>query len=805
MYISLNWLKDFVEIPDLLDKQVLADEITLKTAEVEKVTKEAEAFENIVVGHVVTMLAHPNADKLRIAKTSIGKETVQIVCGGENLKEGMYVVVAKPGAKVRWHGEGDLITLEKTKIRGEESFGMICASSEIGIDNPEEGPRDIMDLSALKPKTGTPLSELFEKNDIILEFDNKSLTHRPDLWGHYGIAREIAAITNKKFTPLKPSVKIPEKGESVKVEIKDFELCPRYCGLIIKNIKVAESPDWIKKRLKATGHGTHNNIIDITNYVMTELGQPMHAFDKTFIEGGITVRTAEKNEKIVTLDGKENKLATDMLVIADHKKALAIAGVIGGEKSGITEKTTEIILESANFNAASVRRTSTKIGTRTDSVQRFEKSLDPHLAELAILRAAELILKVCPDAEIAGPITDIKKFNETPIKIDLDLQKAISKIGVDISKKEIKEIFEKLEFKIEEKNSETLTLTVPTFRASKDVSIEDDLIEEIARIYGYDNIPATLPALPTQLPQENTERFKKHKTRELLSYGLGFNETTNYSFYGADTLAACLLPEDGHLKILNFLSEDQTHMRTTLVPNLLKNLQVNVKILDEIRIYEIGRTYIETGDFYPKEEKKVSGAILKGKKEEDPFYEAKGVVEAFFERFNLKKIKIAKGVKNAPYAHPGKSVSYIDEHGQTVAEVFSLHPIVQKNHDLGKYSIALFEINFTEATKLEQPTRTFQALPKFPSINIDISVLVNRTTEIGAIREAIRKANEKLVTQAELFDIYEGENMGKDKKSVAFKVTLQAPDRTLTDEEMTQIQSQIFKNLEKLGGIIRGK
>lgn len=809
MFISLNWLKDFVNISDKLDPKILGNELTLKTAEVEKVINEADNFEHMVAGQVVTLLPHPNADKLRIAKTSIGKETIQLVCGGENLKEGMYVAVAKIGAKVRWHGEGDLITMEKAKIRGEESFGMICAGEEIGIDDPNAGPKDILDLSSIKPEPGTPLSKIFNRDDIIFEFDNKSLTHRPDLWGHYGIAREIAAITNAKFTPLKPNVKIPEKGETLKVEVRDLDLCPRYCGLIINNIKVAESPEWLKKRLKATEHGTHNNIVDVTNYVMTELGQPMHAFDKSYIKEGIIVRTATKNEEITSLDEKKNKLSPEMLVIADHEKPVAVAGVIGGENSGINEETTSIILESANFNGASVRKTSTKIGIRTDSVQRFEKSLDPNLAELAILRAAELILQLCPEAEIAGPITDIKneKFLKkiSTRKIDLNLEKTNSKIGEELSKKQIRDILESLHFEVKEKNKDTLEVQVPTFRATKDVTIEDDLIEEVARIFGYNNISMTLPTLPTILPSENNERFKKHRARELFSYGLGFDEVYNYSFYGQDSLDKCLLNEDGHLKILNYLSEDQTHMRTTLIPNLLKNLHLNTKYSDKLDTYEIGRTFKEIDQFHPLEEKKIGGAILRKEKSDKPFYEAKGAVEAFFKKFSLKNIKPAKGVKNAPYAHPVKAMSYIDENGQTIAQVFMIHPTVKKNHDLDKYSIALFEINFTEALKLEQPTRSFTPLPKFPSINIDISVVIDRNTEISTIEEQIFAADKELINKATLFDIYEGSNLDDNKKAVAFKISLQAKDRTLTDEEMQKIQAQIFKNLETLGGQIRGK
>jgi len=803
MHISLNWLKDFVDIKT--KPQELGDLLTLKTAEVESVQDQSQAFDNMVVGQITSITKHPNADKLKICKVSIGKETLQIVCGGANIKEDMYVAVAKIGAQVKWHGEGDLVTMERAKIRGEESAGMICAGVEIGIEDPNAGDHDILDLSSIKPKPGTPLSEIFQQNDTILEFDNKSLTHRPDLWGHYGIAREIAAITDTKLKPLRPEPKIPSKGESPKVEIENFKLCPRYCGLIINNIKVEESPDWLKTRLKAVGHGTHNNIVDVTNYIVAELGQPMHAFDKSYIKGGIIVRPAKDKEKITTLDDKSRQLTTKDLVIADHEKAVALAGVMGGENSLISNKTTSIILESATFDAGTIRRTSTKLGLRTDAVQRFEKSLDPNLAELAIKRAAELILQICPGAEIAGPITDIQKFDKTPLKITLDTEKTASKIGVDLSQKDIEKILNKLEFETRVKDKKTLMVTVPSFRATKDVTMEDDLIEEVARMYGYDNIAPTLPKLPTKLPLENTERFKKHRLRELLSLGFGFTEVYNYSFYGEKKLGNCLMSEAAHVKLLNYLSEDQTHMRTSMTPNLLKNLQEIVKYQDEAAIYEIGHTYKEIGQFYPLEEKKAVGAIIKKGKTDEVFYEAKGIVEAIFQKFSTPKMDTARGIDGTPYAHPNKAISYLDPQAQTIAKVFMLHPIVAKNHDLEKYSVAIFAINFTELLKLEVQERSYKSIPKFPNIEFDISVLVQEDLEAGTAQEAIHKANKQLISNINLFDIYRGESLEKGTKAFAFKITLQAPDRTLTDEEMTQTQQKIFKNLEAIGGTIRGK
>ncbi|MFC1615697.1 phenylalanine--tRNA ligase subunit beta [Patescibacteria group bacterium] len=781
---------------DELSPEELGEKLTLKTAEVEKVIKENQFLSNIVTGKLVSFKKLPDSKHHHEGKIDIGSRIITILFGSVHVVEpGWIIPIALPGAKLAG-GE-----IKECKMHGVLSQGMICADAEMGIVYSQSG------LSVFPSDTplGKPISELIKADDIIFEFDNKSLTHRPDLWGHYGIAREIAAITDQKLKKYEPKVKIPSKGESPVIKIENKRLCPRYCGLIIKDIKVEQSPEWLKRRLIATGHGTHNNIVDVTNYILTELGQPMHAFDKTLIKKEIIVRNAEKNEKIKTLEGKIIKLTEENLVIADAEKPVAVAGVIGGEHSGINEKTTEIILESANFHAANVRRTSTQHGIRTDSVQRFEKSLDPHMTDLAIKKAAELILELCPNAKIAGPITDINHIEEKDRKVDLNIEKTQSKIGIKISANQIKKILESLEFMVSKKNDKTFTVTIPTFRATKDVEIQDDLIEEVARLYGYDNIPTTLPTLPTRLPLENNERFKKHRARELFSYGLGFNEVSNYSFYGADDLKKSGIDESEHLKILNYLSEEQSHLRISLIPNLLRNIELNIKYFDEFKLYEIGHTYKELEGFMPLEEKEIAGVVVSKEKNHQNFYEVKGVIETFFRKFGIKNLKTVNEVRNTPYAHPGKSISYLETNGDTIGRAFMLHPAIQKNYELENLNIAIFEINFTEALKLEDHEKSFNEIPKFPKIDIDISVVIDREIEVNKIKSAIKQADQKLISNISLFDIYEGENIEAGKKAVAYQVELQAPDRTLTDEEMAEIQGKIFKNLEKLGGTIRGK
>jgi phenylalanyl-tRNA synthetase beta chain len=799
MYVSLDWLKQFTEIPKEITPEELGTTLTLKTAEVESVSKGGQGLEGVVIGELLEIKKHPDADKLSLAKVDIGKkDPIHLIFGKMvEMKVGLRVPVAVAPTTLPTG-----MVIEKRELRGQPSEGMLCLDQELGFK--EEGVSIQFFPKTIKP--GTPLTEALKLDDTVLEFDNKSLTHRPDLWGIYGIAREISAIYKTPFTPLNPKPKLPTAGEKVPVEIHNFELCPRYTGVIIKNVKVQPSPEWMQKRLQAVGHQTYNNIVDVTNYISSELGQPLHAFDRSLIKKGIVVRTANKGEKIKAIDEKTYKLTEEMLIIADHETPIAIAGIIGGEGSGIKNDTTDIIIESANFNGANVRRTSTALGLRTEAVQRFEKQLDPNLALTAMLRAIELILEVSPGASLAGPITDIHKFDEKPRTITLSVKRTASKIGVEISKKEIKDILTRLQFKLTEgTNKDTFKVEVPSFRAQKDVNTEDDLIEEVARIYGYEEIPPILPNLPTRLPIENEERFTKHEIRKFLSYGLGFNEIITHSFYSKDDFEKCGLPEDAHVLVENYLSEDQTHMRTSLVPNILGKIHLNAKYQDSFKLYEIGRTYLQTGEYFPLEEKWITGAIVTNARasNDDLFSEAKNAVDELIKHLKIPFYKLVHKCE-APYAHPTISATLLSPQGITLGRIFALHPQTAKEFELENLTIMLFEINYSALTNTNKRLVKFKPLPCFPPIVIDVSVVIDETLEIATLEKEINKADKKLIVSTTLFDLYKGDNIEKGKKSVAFKVTLQAKDRTLNDEEMKDVQQKIFKNLQKLGGTIRG-
>jgi phenylalanyl-tRNA synthetase beta chain len=820
MFVSLNWLREFVDLPKDLNPEELGKLLTLRSAEVETVVDQSEALNKVVLGKIIELKKHPGADKLTLAIVDVGKaykedgEPVQIVCGGNNLRKGFLGAVALPGSIVKWHGE-EVVEMKVAKVRGEKSHGMICTPVEIGLPALED-ERELLDLTEIcdeigksKCKPGTPIAKILNLDDVVIEFDNKTLTHRPDLWGHIGIAREIAAITGSNFSVKEPKVKLPRKDATAaedlpSIEVENPELCPRYMGMIIRNIKVGESPAWMKARLAATDHSIISNIVDVTNFVMEEVGQPMHAFDLRMIDGGIVVRTAKKGEKITTLDEEEKNLDEGTLLIADHKKPLAVAGVMGGQHSGIQDDTVDILLESANFEPVSVRRASVKLGLRTDSVQRFEKSLDPNQCEHALLRAAELILQICPDAQI-GPIVDIANFDDSEPLITVNLNHVREKIGVDISTDEIANYLNSLNFEVQGKvtdGSQNLLIKIPSFRATKDIDIEDDIVEEIARMYGYENIPAIIPELPAKTPEANLERRNKHDAREILAYALDFTETYNYSFYSASTITRFGLDEPAHLKLANILSEDQSHLRTTLIPNLVRALREAVKHEESPRLFEIGHTYKEIGQFMPNEEKCIAGVRVLPHKEKNPFAYIKGDLEQFLKTFGL-DAKFEEEKSPASYMHPYQNAA-LRLRGEVVGHIFTLHPVIAEAEDFDD-KVACFELNFSALSEARLANQTYKEESKFPKVQFDISVLLDKKVTTAEIEKAITKSLGKELRVVELFDSYEGDKIEAGKKSLAFRLTLQAEDRTLTSKDLESAQENSWTALEKLGGTIRGK
>lgn len=822
MLISLNWLKQYVDIPDDLDPNDLADKLSLSTMEIEGVTKQGEVLDKVVVGKVLKIEQHPNADKLKVAKVDVGKEYLQIVCGGTNLRENMLVPVALVGAKVKWHGEDKLTELAQTKIRGVESFGMICAAEELDLSAffPPQKETEILDLTDNNFNIGQKLSEALGVNDVVFEIDNKTITNRPDLWGHYGVAREVAAILGEKLKPyhtstleqIRDSAKV--KLVNLKVEVENTSLCSRYLGAVIDDVAITDSPEWLRKRLESVGVKSINNIVDITNYVMLELGQPLHAFDATKIKTSkegmtkIYVRNTREEEKITTLDGQERLLIPDDLVIADIEKPIAVAGVMGGANSEISEATRTIILEAANFDATTVRLTSERLGSRTEASMRFEKSLDPNIAETGMLIALALIKETNKQAKIVSKIVDEKDFSLDlgPIEITQDFIN--TKIGKQLEPKKVEDILTSLGFEVK-KVKENYAVTVPTWRATKDITIKEDLVEEITRIYGYNNIELKKPMVVLGTPDINYERQLEREMKQVLN-GLGLTEVYNYSFVGEELLTMMGNNISNYNKLKNYLSEEHSMMRKSLLPSLVKNLQHNLKHFDNVKIFELGRVFHtqlgkykqdqEGKNFLPKQDKYLSG-IFSIDKKVDYFREIKGIVTALLQKFQF-SFQVTEPKEVLPWMHDNRSAEIVID-DEIVGRICELHPRIIKNFDL-RQKAAAFEFDFSKLFELYTEKTVYQPLVKYPSLDLDLSIVVEEKVLWKDIIEVVNKEGKEFIKNIKLFDIYKGDKIPVGKKSLAFTIFYQSKEKTLKMEEVNKIQDKIVFQLgKKLGAVIR--
>jgi len=810
MLISYNWLKKYVKISDSTLVADVAHKLMMSTVEVENIERLGANLENIVVGKVLKAEKHPGADRLKVCEVDVGNERLPIVCGGSNVYADMLVAVAKVGTKVKWHGEGDLIELVPTTIRGVESLGMICASTEIGLGEifPTKDEKEILDLSNQKIKVGTPLSEALKLNDAILEIDNKSLSNRPDLWGHYGIAREVAVLFNRELISF--TNKKIKSGKELKItaQVENEKLCQRYMAVAINGVIVAESPEWLKKSLMSVGLRPINNIVDVTNYVMYDLGQPMHAFDAAVLsdknealdDKTIIVRSAKDGEEFTTLDGTKHKLGLGTLVIATDKKPVALAGIMGGIDSGINENTTTIVLESANFDAATIRKTSTKIGLRTDSSARFEKSLDPHLCNQALEKAAELILELCPGAKVVSNVADEKHIKMFRGPLDIKVAEFSKKLGVEIPEKTIIDILVKLGFEVK-LEKESLRIKIPTWRATKDISIAEDLIEEVARIYGYDNIPAVLPVFPIAPGVSNKERLLERKIKDAVSKILGYTEVYNYSFVSSNSIAAMGDNLESYIELDYPLSKEKPYVRRHLLNNVLENIQKNLENYPELRIMEIGKTFIaeEAGprveaagnELLPRQDTWGLFAFT-AKKEKNAFAEVKRAADVIVHELNLELL--LQPVQNIlPWFHPTKCGEMILEE-KKLGNVYEINPNVLDKFNI-ESAVGIVEINLTELSNIALIDKKFMPISIFPKVVRDVTLVVNKDVEHQQIVTALNQFD-GLLAGVELTDIYTGTNVAENKKSMTYRLTFLNKEKTLTTEEVEAALKKIITLLK---------
>lgn len=805
MKISQNWIADFVTIPKKQTPEDVALALTTHSFEIDSVHQWGPSFAHMVLGQVESIEKHPNADRLSVCLVNDGSTSKIIVCGGSNLVVGMKVALATAGAKVRWHGEGDLIELADVKIRGVESQGMICAAEEIGLATGHEVEGEIMDLSAVDSPIGTPLHTALHLDDVTYDIDNKAITNRPDCWGAYGVAREVAAIYE---TSLKPytSFTIPEGSDiALTVKNKAPKLCRRYMGLVISGVKASPSPQWMQARLRASGVRSINTVVDVTNYVMLELGQPMHAFDLNLLETPeIIVRTAQQNEAFVPLGREEIALDSAYCVIADKKQAIALAGVKGGEGSGIKDGTTTIVLEAANFDPTAVRKAAQQYDLRTDSSSRFEKSLDPTLCEMGIRRAVELLLQLHPEARVISKLVDVGKWSGVAkVKpITLDLAYMEQRIGAKIPVAKAGSILKRLGFDVTKKKG-SFVVDVPSWRATKDVSIAEDLIEEVARIYGYDAVQEVLPDMPITPAARDPELAVQSRARSIVAGKFGFVQTMSYSFVSEATIHALDQDIADYIAIANPQSTEQTHLRRNLIPNMLHQLAHNMKFEDAMQMFELGRVFLQdqegeleqptgTTERLPHQPVRCAGVVSE-KGNETPFVQAKAAALGLLDALGV-SYRTEPGEHFTNWMHPGRSLTiYIGD--ERVGDVSELHPAYMDAFDL-EHRVGFFDLDLTAIAPHIGQLATYTPLPKFPVVKRDLAFVLPEHSRYDYIVEALETAD-PMITDVELFDVYRGKGVEANYKSMAFHLHFSNPDRTLTAQEVDAVYKKLVKLLEE--------
>ncbi len=799
MNLPMRWLSDYVNIK--ADTQDFIDKITLSGSKVESVNYLAKEVSNVVTGKVVEIEQHPDADKLVVTKIDVGgEENLQIVTGATNLYVGAIVPVALVGATV--YHDGEIVKIKKGKLRGVESFGMMCSVEEMGFTRNDypEAPEYGIYIFQEEVALGEDVKKLLEMEDEVVEFEITS--NRPDCFSVLGLAREAAATYRVPFKY--PEIKVEEKGEGktedlVQVEIKNSELCPRYIARAVKNVKIGPSPLWLRHRLTAAGIRPINNIVDITNYVMLEMGQPMHAFDIDCIEKGkIVVRNAEDGEKITTLDGVERVLDSSMLVIADENKAVAVAGVMGGENSKITENARAIIFESANFNGPNVRITAKKLGLRTDASSKYEKGLDPNAAFDAVNRAVQLV-EMLGCGEVCKGMVDSYPNKRESWSVEYSSEGINNLLGTKLSDEEMIELFDLIEVKADGKKA-----IIPTFRP--DLLTEADLSEEIARFYGYDNIETTLAAGTPTVGKKSYSQIVEDKIMDTM-ISLGLSEAKCFSFESPKVFDKLNIPSDSKYRnaitISNPLGEDFSVMRTITLNGMLNSISTNYNRRNESAyLFEMGKVYIPKNlplTELPKEE----NVLTIGMYGDIDFYGIKGVTEELFEVLGMKDVVEYSPKKDIPFMHPGR-LAEISVKGDSLGYVGELHPTIAERYNIDtKAYIAVISID--KLCGYANFERKYKALPKFPAMTRDIAVIVKDEVIVKDIEDIIKEKGGKLLETIQLFDVFKGKQIPEGYKSVAYNISFRASDRTLTDEEVNAPMKKILKELEeKLEAKLRG-
>ena len=803
MKVSLNWVKKYIDIPAELTNSQIAYDLTMRTVEVEDVIDTAEKFHDIVVGKITAVNAHPNADKLRICMVDIGEsEDVQIVCGGSNLYEGEKVVVSKPGAEVYWHGESELMKIKETKMRGVASYGMICGAEEVYLEDlyPADDPTVIVDLGDIDATPGQNIADVIGMNDTVLEIDNKSLTNRPDLWGHYGIARELAAIYKLPLKPLDEFV-VPEGLREYEVEIDCTEKCYRYACLEIRNVSVKDSPLWMKTAIINGGMRPINAIVDITNYIMLSVGQPTHAFDRTHVTGEkIVVRNAKSDEKLELLDGENIDLTPEDLVICDIEGPIALAGIRGGKKDSILDDTVDVVLEVANFTAGAIRNTGKRFDEKTDASIRYEKGIDTQRVDQGLALGIKLFKEIFPEAEFTA-FKDVNPIETKRAEVDVTKAFLDTRLGKVLDDSEISDTLRRLGFDVEFKNGVFHTVA-PTWRSTGDISMRDDVLGEIARLVGYENFEAKPLPVNFENAVHQIEMDLNRHLREHLAFRCGFNEIFTYPWIDEKYIKAAKIDMAKGVRLATPPAPELATLRQSLVPGALEAIVKNLRYYDEFKIFEVAEVF-EKGEFHPSSEDEtlpihklmLTGAVV-GKDAKSLFFDAKGVVESLPRYCHMDGYQF-KQVEKPSWADSEVYLNILNDDKEVVGSLGLVSVATLSDAGVKKASAAVFELDVKKLVPFTSRTNEFEHLPQFPLVEEDLSLLADEDVKWEDIYEAIKY----MAKEVSFIEEYRGSQIPEGKKSIMIRIKLGNDDSTMTAKQIEKKTKNILNVLAKKTGV----
>ncbi|NLM06569.1 MAG: phenylalanine--tRNA ligase subunit beta [Tissierellia bacterium] len=802
MKISLNWLREYIDLPEDLTMEKLAYDLTMRTVEVEGFEDLSKKYENIVAGKITEVRPHPDADKLKVVMVDIGEgEDSQIVCGGSNLEVGTFVVVSKPGSYVVWHGEGDPVKIKKTKMRGVDSFGMICGANEVGLEGlyPAKDEHEIVVLKEDNIKPGDNIADVLDFNDFVLEIDNKSLTNRPDLYCHYGIARELSAIYGLPLKEIE-EYKMPEVAEyPLSIESKDR--CRRYAAVVIDEVDSKESPTWLKASLAKIGMRPINILVDITNYIMLSVGEPTHAFDFDHVSKGIIVRDAKEGEVLELLDGKKLNLDSKNLVIANDTKPIGLAGVMGGKDDSILPTTGKIVLELANFTYESVRHSAKEFNIRTEASIRFEKDLDTQRVDQAISLGMKLFKELLPDSKIVA-FADVSNASTKKAEVELTLSFLRERLGIDIKADDVESLLKPLGFKVQV-DGDKIVAIAPTWRSTGDIGIKDDILEEVARMIGYENFEPDFPMVRLNPPINQKDFDKERSIKEYLAFTCGFREIFSYPWV-EDVFLEAVGVNGGMVRLADPPSPTSANLRSELVSTIISAVELNKKYFDEFRIFEMASVHKEgessptsPDEVLPIEELHLAGAIV-GTKPLDVYFALKGVLEGLN---NLQIQPIGFSEKEGPAWADKKLWQNIESNGEIIGSLGLVSLKAKSIADIKNAEIAIFDLNVEKLVANESRENSFKEMPLFPAVEKDLSVLIDEGVRWSEIEETIAPIVKKL----SFVDEYKGAQIPEGKKSITLRFEDYSNEKTLTTEDIDKKFDKILRKLEgRFGAELRG-